>query len=252
MKLFFRKYGEGKPLLILHGLFGSSDNWNSIAKKYGESFSTYIIDLRNHGQSPHDPEWNYQLMSDDIVELINSEGLEKVSIMGHSMGGKVAMFLAGKIPDKIDKLIVSDIGTKYYKPHHTEIITALKGLDLGKVHSRKDAENYMETKIDDVGVRQFLLKNLYWKDEQLAWRFNLDVISEKIEAVGEKLPDEIIYSGKTLFIKGGNSKYIVESDYTQILQQFPNAEFISIPGAGHWIHAEKPIEYFDTTMKFLK
>lgn len=252
MNLFFRKYGEGQPLFILHGLFGSSDNWNTIAKKYGERFTTYIIDLRNHGQSPHHEEWNYSVMANDVIELMDAEGIEKVSIMGHSMGGKVAMFVTGKIPSRINTLIVSDIGIRYYRPHHTEIISALNDLDLNTIHSRKDAEQYMASRIPDLGVRQFLLKNLYWKDDKLAWRFNLDVISSSIESVGEKLPDNVLFTGKTLFIRGGNSSYIVESDYPGIKNHFPNAEFVTIEGAGHWLHAEKPAEYLEITLKFLK
>jgi len=252
MKLFFRKFGEGKPLIILHGLFGTADNWNTLAKKYGEEFTTYVVDLRNHGQSPHSNEWGYGVMAEDVIELINEEKLENVFLMGHSMGGKVAMVVAGIIPEKINKLIISDIAPKYYKPHHTEILTALNGLDLVNTKTRKEAEAYMESQIPDVGTRLFLLKNLYWNNEQLAWRFNLPIITAQIEKVGEELFNHIKYEGPTLFLRGGKSNYIKDEDIDNILEYFPNSKLNTITEAGHWLHAEKPIEYWEKTVEFLK
>lgn len=252
MKLFFRKYGSGKPLIILHGLFGSSDNWNTLAKKYGEFFTTYVVDLRNHGQSPHHSEWNYEVMAEDVAELIQTEQLEDVSIMGHSMGGKVTMFLAGMIPERIAKLIISDIAPKYYPPHHHEIIEALLGLPLDSISSRKEAEHYMAEKIINVGIQQFLLKNLYWNENQLAWRFNVEVIAQNIENVGAKLPQHIQFDRPVLFIRGSNSHYIEDEDLELIQHHFPQAELKTIANAGHWIHAEKPLEYLEATINFLK
>lgn len=251
MKLFFRKFGEGNPLIILHGLFGTADNWNTLAKKYGEQFTTYTVDLRNHGQSPHHDEWGYSIMAEDVIELMEDEGLENIYLMGHSMGGKVAMVVAGMIPDQISKLIISDIAPKYYKPHHTEILTALNGLDLVNTKTRKEAESYMELHIPDFGTRQFLLKNLYWNNEQLAWRFNLPVITQQIEKVGEELLSNIKYEGPTLFLRGGNSRYIKDEDIDSILEHFPNSTLSTINGAGHWLHAEKPTEYWEKTVEFL-
>ncbi len=252
MELFFRKFGSGQPLIIMHGLFGISDNWNTLAKKYGEHFTTYSLDLRNHGQSPHSDVWNYEVMADDVAELMDAENISSAYIMGHSMGGKVAMFMAGKYAKKIDKLIVCDIAPKYYPPHHNEIIATLNGLDLNTTTSRKDAEAYMELKIPDYGVRQFLLKNLYWNEEKkLAWRFNLPVITEQLNNVGELLPNDIFYEGPTLFIRGGNSRYILDSDIDLILEHFPNSQLSTIEGAGHWVHAEKPLEYLKVSLEFL-
>ncbi len=252
MKLFFRKTGSGEPLIILHGLFGTADNWNTLAKKYGELFSTYTVDLRNHGQSPHSDEWGYTVMAQDVIELMEAEGLEKINLMGHSMGGKVAMVMAGMIPEKINKLIIADIAPKYYRPHHTEILTALNGLDLVNTKTRKEAETYMELQIPDFGTRQFLLKNLYWNNEQLAWRFNLPIITQQIEKVGEELFDDVKYEGPTLFLRGGNSNYIHDSDIDNILEHFPNSELTTIEDAGHWLHAEKPMEYLEKTVRFLQ
>jgi esterase len=252
MKLFFRKFGSGPPLIILHGLFGTADNWNTLAKKYGEYFTTYAVDLRNHGQSPQSEEWDYEVMAKDILELITDEGMKSTHMMGHSMGGKVAMMVAGMIPEKIDRLIVSDIAPKFYKPHHQQILDALNGLDLKNTKTRKEAETYMDSKIEDAGTRMFLLKNLYWKEEQLAWKFNLPVITEKIEKVGQALPKEILFEGPTLFIRGSKSHYILESDIDNILEHFPNARLTTIEGAGHWLHADQPAEYLQVTLEFLR
>lgn len=252
MKLHFRKYGEGFPLFILHGLFGTADNWNTLAKGYAEHFTTYVIDQRNHGQSPHSDVWNYEVMTQDLIELMDDEGLAAIHLMGHSMGGKTAMFTACLHPQRIQKLIVSDIAPRYYPVHHTEIINALQSVPLHTIRSRKEAESILEMSIPEFSVRQFLLKNLYWKDDQLAWRFNLEIISRDIEEVGKKLPEEWIYEGPTLFVRGSKSGYIKTADESDIIKHFPQSQIVTIQDSGHWIHAEKPMEYFTETLKFLK
>lgn len=254
MKLFHRIFGEEnkQPLIIMHGLFGTSDNWNTLAKKYAEKFNTITIDLRNHGQSPHSDEWTYKVMSEDVVELINDLGYSSAHVMGHSMGGKVAMFMAKYHPTIIDKLIVSDIAPRYYPPHHQEFLAALKGLDLENTTTRKDAEIYMESMIQDAGIRQFLLKSLYWKDEKLAWRFNLNVIDEKIESIGEELINDFQFENETLFVRGSKSNYITNEDMESIITIFKNCRFETVEGAGHWVHAEKPMEYLELTSQFLQ
>src|SRR5688572_17721819 len=223
MKLFFRKYGTGDALIIMHGLFGTSDNWNTLAKKYAEHFTTYVIDLRNHGQSPHSEEWNYEVMADDVAELLKDEDVPRAHIMGHSMGGKVAMFMADKYGPSINKLVVADIAPKNYPPHHDLILAALNGLDLDAITTRKEAEAYMAANIEEPGVRQFLLKSLYWNDSKLAWRFNLPVITHQIENVGQELTGSIYFEGPTLFIRGEKSNYITDNDIDLILEHFPNS-----------------------------
>jgi len=251
MKLHFRKVGEGKPLLILHGLFGSADNWNTLAKKFSEDYLVYAIDLRNHGLSPHSSDWNYEIMASDVLELINGEGLTKVNIIGHSMGGKVAMNLAFRKPELIENLIVVDIAPRYYPPHHQEVIEAILAVDLKNALSRKDAELSLREKIGNEAVVQFLLKNLYWQDMQdkkvLAWRMNIDVIANKIEEVGqENILQEAENTGniKTTFIKGELSNYINPSDETLIKEIFKSVNIIEIKNAGHWVQAEKPEEFY--------
>jgi esterase len=252
MNLFFRKTGSGEPLIIMHGLFGLSDNWNTLSKKYGEHFTTYTLDLRNHGQSPHHDVWNYEVMAQDVADFMEAEQIESAHIMGHSMGGKVAMWMADKFASKINKLIVSDIGPKYYPPHHHEVLQALNGLNLNLVSTRKEAEAYMATAIPDYGVQQFLLKNLYWTtDKKLAWRFNLPVIAREIENVGKALPAHVLFEGPTLFIRGSKSGYILDTDIDLITQHFPSSILNTIEGAGHWVHAEKPLEYLALTLDFL-
>lgn len=252
MLLNHKEYGQGKPIIILHGLFGSLDNWATMAKNLGNHFRVITMDLRNHGNSPHSEEWNYSLMANDVLETMNSLSIEKACLAGHSMGGKTAMVFAGLFPEKIEKLMVIDIGPKYYPPHHHEILEALNSVKVEQITARKEAEEKLGEKISDPGIKQFLLKNLFWVTEgRLAWRFNLKTISEKIEIVGAATPGE----GKTiltptLFVKGSNSGYIKKEDENQIKNSFGEVEIIEIEGAGHWIHAEKPAELFRCFLDF--
>lgn len=254
MKLFYRKFGEGQPLIILHGLFGQSDNWNSLARQFSElGNAVYTVDLRNHGLSPHSEEWTYQSMSDDVLELITDLELKDVILIGHSMGGKVAMQFAMNSPELLKKLIVVDIAPKYYPPHHGDILKALNAVDFNVVKNRKDAEAILSEYISDLGTKQFLLKNIYWKEDGLlAWRFNLDVITRKIETVGQETPNYSTCKAPTLFIKGERSNYILESDLQHINDLFPFSQIKTIDGAGHWVHAEKPLDFFETVTTFIK
>jgi len=247
MILFERHFGSGEPIIILHGLFGQSDNWTSIARKLGEHFTVYTLDLRNHGQSGHDNEMNYDVMADDLLETIDHFGIQKMHLIGHSMGGKVAMLFALKYPERLNKLIIADIGPRFYEPHHQKILYGLNQLDLDSLSSRIDAENELSLFIPDTGTRQFLLKNLYRDTEGgFSWRFNLPIITAKINRIGEQLPKGVCTT-PTLFFHGGKSDYIIPSDYSDILQYFPNAEFEIMQGAGHWLHAENPTEFIRIT-----
>ncbi len=254
MKLFYRKFGQGQPLIILHGLFGQSDNWNTLAKKFAEkSFEVYIVDLRNHGLSPHSDVWNYQAMSNDILELINENNLRHIILLGHSMGGKVAMHFAIQHQELLDKLIVVDIATKYYPPHNLEVLEALNAVDFNIVKNRKEVEIILSKYITDFATRQFLLKNIYWKENgELDWRFNLKAITEKYENTGEVTPSDTVCNTPALFIKGGNSNYILEEDIKLIQDIFSLSIIETIVDAGHWVHAEKPKEFFECVMRFLK
>jgi len=251
MKLNFKKSGNGKPFLILHGLFGSADNWLGIAKNLEENYTLYLIDLRNHGDSPHSDEWNYQVMAEDLLELLDEEGLDSVYLLGHSMGGKAAMKLALLYPERVDKLIVADIAPRPYPVHHQHILEALNAVDLDTTDSRKAAEAQLEQFIDEKGIRQFLLKNLTRTDGKFAWKINLPVITEKIENVGEGIESDKPFEKPVLFMGGVNSDYIQEKDKADIDRIFPENHLIYIKDAGHWLHAEQPEAVLQTVKAFL-
>lgn len=253
MELHFREMGQGAPLLILHGLFGSSDNWLTIAKQLAEKYHVFIIDLRNHGQSPHSEEWNYTVMAKDIEDFCVHHQLQDVFIAGHSMGGKTVMKMAELFPQRIKKMMVIDIAPRYYPVHHHLILSALKSINFEEIKTRKEAEELLQKSISDFGTRQFLLKNIYWiTDNKLAWRFNLDVIAKNIEIVGEATPNHVsnICLIETLFIKGEKSDYIKLEDEVFIEQQYPNSKVITIPNAGHWVHAENPLAMLESMFTF--
>jgi esterase len=252
--LYSRIEGTGKPLLIIHGFLGMSDNWKSLGSQYAaEGFQVHILDLRNHGKSFHSDDFSYGVMSEDVLEYCQANNLEKVAIIGHSMGGKVAMLFATNYPNKVDKLIVADIGPKYYAPHHQDILAGLNAVDFSAKPSRTDVEETLYPFIPDFGTRQFLMKNLYWKEPgQLDFRFNLKVFNEKIEVIGTALPENALFENPTLFIRGGNSKYILDTDLPEIKKHFPNIELATIPNVGHWLHAENPKQFFEETARFLK
>jgi pimeloyl-ACP methyl ester carboxylesterase len=251
--LYSKIEGSGKPLLILHGFLGMSDNWKTIGTQIGENgFQVHLLDLRNHGRSFHSDEFSYEVMAEDILAYCQFHRLKKIDMIGHSMGGKVAMFLATKYPTLIEKLIVADIGPKYYKPHHQEIVAGLNAVDFSKKPERSDVDEILKKQIPDFGTRQFLMKSLFWKEPgQLAFRFNLAVFNQKIEEVGTALPDDLHFDKATLFIHGGNSRYILEEDKAAIIHHFPMATFKTIPNAGHWLHAEKPELFYKIAFHFL-
>lgn len=252
--LYSRIEGQGKPLLILHGFLGMSDNWKTFGALYAaEGFQVHLLDLRNHGKSFHSDAFSYEIMAQDILEYCQANNLEKVSIIGHSMGGKVAMLFATKYPEMVDKLIVADIGPKYYAPHHQDILAGLNAVDFSTKPDRTAVEETLYPYIPDFGTRQFLMKSLFWKEPgQLAFRFNLPVFNAKIEIIGTALPEGAVFEKPTLFLRGGNSNYILDSDMSEIKKHFPNFELATIPNVGHWLHVENPKLFFEQTARFLK
>ncbi len=252
--LYSKIEGEGKSLVILHGFLGMSDNWKTLGAQFaGQGFQVHMLDLRNHGRSFHSDEFNYTVMVDDVRDYCRFHQLQKIDVIGHSMGGKVAMFLAANHPELIDRLIVADIGPRYYRPHHQDILEGLNAVDFSLKPERGEVDEILKKYITDFGTRQFLMKSLYWKEPgQLAFRFNLAVLNKEIEQVGKALPEEARFEKPTLFIRGGDSRYILEEDFSVIKNQFPVAEFETIPNAGHWLHAENPKLFFEIVLKFLK
>lgn len=251
MKLNFRKYGTGKPLFILHGVFGSADNWQTLGKDWAEYFTVYLIDQRNHGLSPHDDEFNYEVMSKDILELMKDENLDKINILGHSMGGKTAMKFSVMYPEKVSNLIVVDIAPRYYQPHHQQIFKGFHAVDIPNLNSRGEADKQMQRVISSFMIRQFLLKNLTREGDSFKWKHNLSVIEKSIENIGKGLEGNEVFEGKTLFIGGAKSDYITKEDHDKIKTHFPSAEIVMIKDAGHWVHAEQPKALYKTVNKFL-
>lgn len=253
MNLHSNIIGEGAPLLILHGFLGMGDNWKTLGNKFAqEGYQVHLVDQRNHGKSPHSEEFNYEIMAADIEEYCEQHQISDVVLMGHSMGGKTAMFTAALHPELVKKLIVVDIAPKYYAPHHQQILEGLTALEEADLQSRKEAEDLLKEFISNKGIRMFLLKNLNRKGkDKYSLKLNLPALRANIEKVGEGLQVDESFSGPVLFIKGENSDYITSEDELAIKKQFPEAEIISIENAGHWVHAENMEGFFDAVMKFL-
>ena len=251
MLLHYKELGEGKPLIILHGLFGTSDNWQTHAKKLSEYYRVILVDQRNHGHSPWSEDFTYEHLADDLEELIIHLGIEKFTLIGHSMGGKTAMYYAQKYPSRLEKMVVVDIGIKKYPMHHNEIIKGIKSLDLSTLSSRSEAENAMKPFVDSYGVRQFLLKNLYWIEKgKLAWRMNVEVLEREMEEILAPIPTIEVWT-PTLFIRGAMSNYILDEDWDEIEEIFPDATLETIENAGHWVHSEQPEEFIEMVLGFV-
>lgn len=246
--------GEGKPLVILHGFLGMADNWKTLGKQWSENgYEVHLIDQRNHGRSLHSEEFNYEILAQDIKDYCEEHKLTAINLLGHSMGGKVAMKVAADFPQLIDKLVIADIAPKEYAPHHSDIINGLKSLDFDTIKKRNEADEQLALRIPDYGTRQFLLKSLYRVDKnRFGWRFNLDVLGNSQNTIGfqDAITEQIQIP--TLFVRGGNSGYITDNDKVIIEHAFAKADLKTIPNAGHWLHAEQPDLFYETVTKFLK
>ncbi|TPN86005.1 alpha/beta fold hydrolase [Aquimarina algicola] len=254
MKLHSNIIGEGIPFVILHGFLGMGDNWKTLGKKIAEQgFQVHLVDQRNHGRSPHDSAFSYDIMAQDLIVYCENHDLETIQLLGHSMGGKTSMLFSAKYPEKVNKLIVADIGPKYYPLHHQDILDGLSSLDFEIIKTRKEADEELSHYVPDQGVRMFLLKNLFWKEKGvLGLRMDLDALIKNASEIGVELPEQYRYTGKTLFLKGARSNYILQDDIAQIQEQFPSSEFREIPSAGHWLHAENPKDFLRELLRFIK
>lgn len=252
IQLNFRKSGEGPPLVILHGVFGSGENWLTVSKQFMPHFEVYLVDQRNHGRSPHSPDFSYDVLVQDVYDFAQQHNLSKFILIGHSMGGKVAMKFASKFPEMLEKLVVVDIAPRYYKPHHQEVMAAFRSVQLEEMKTRNEADAAMASHLPDVDTRQFLLKNLYrTEDGNFAWRINLSVLENAVDNIGEPLDEQIRIAVPTLFIRGEKSKYISDKDIPQIGTQFTNSRVVTIPNAGHWVQAEQPDAFAHAVLQFL-
>ncbi len=254
MHLNFKKYGDvGPHLIIVHGLFGMLDNWHGLALKFAEQMQCWTIDLRNHGKSPHSPDMSYAVMADDLAEFCKNHHLEKAHFLGHSMGGKVVMELAGRYPALVDHLVVADIGPKAYPPTHNEIIAALESVDLSTLKRRSEAEIILSEHQLGWSVTQFLLKNLGRNNDNTGycWKFGLEEIKANYSHISGAIDGDIYFSGRTLFLRGERSDYIQPEDESDILKMFPIAEFETVADAGHWLHADQPQGFYASVIDFL-
>jgi esterase len=258
MDLNFKEFGTGEPLVILHGLFGTLDNWQTIARQLAEDFTVYIVDLPNHGRSPHTKgEFDYSEMSDAVAEFLTKNWIHETRLIGHSMGGKLAMQLALNQPDLIKKLAVIDIAPKKYSGGHGNIFRALFALDLNTLTDRKEAEQFLTQRLPEegAGTIQFLLKNLSRRSDTegggFEWKMNLDVLYANYPRILDQLEGDIPFRKSTLFVRGGTSDYIKNSDFDVISKLFPNSAIQTIEDAGHWVHAEKPKELLEALKKFM-
>ena len=252
MLLHSKILGEGTPFIILHGYFGMGDNWKSHANKLAEHFQVHIVDQRNHGRSFHSDEFNYELMVEDLAYYFEHYGLESAVVLGHSMGGKTAMLFAVEHPELVTKLVVADMAPKYYAPHHHTIIDALNSVDFSTIKLRSEVDGILAKTIDEVGVRQFLMKNIYRKTKtDLAFRFNLKSLTDNNPEVGQALPSFTTYEGPALFLRGEKSDYVLDEDKALIEAHFENANVETVSNAGHWLHAENPVEFYDKLIAFV-
>jgi len=244
--------GQGQPLVLIHGLFGSYENLGVIARALQHDFQLINIDLRNHGRSPRADRMDYPQMADDVLETLDSLGIAQSPVLGHSMGGKVAMQMALSSPARVSKLILADISPVVNEPRHTRILQGLAAIDLASLSDRKHADLQLQPFVDELGVRQFLLKNLYKNPEnQFQWRFNLPALINNYPQLLAAPDASGPYLGDTLFIKGGNSDYILAEHQPVILRLFPKASAKIIQGTGHWLHAEKPAAFSKIVADFL-
>jgi len=255
MELFYREYGKGRPLIILHGILGLSDNWVTFSRRFSHlGFRCIIPDQRNHGHSPHHRVLNYYALSDDLAELIDKLKLDQPMILGHSMGGKMAMRYTLENPDKVKKLVVVDTSLRTYVrfQHHQRLIDAMLAVDFSRVNSRQEAEEILTRKIEEERIVQFLLKNLHWKEKKrLGWRPDLAAISENLENMYDGVFFTTRFERPALFIRGGLSDYILEQDIPAIFSNFPEARIETIENGTHWVHADEPEEFFNLVKDFL-
>ncbi|MEL6635279.1 MAG: alpha/beta fold hydrolase [Bacteroidota bacterium] len=253
MELNYKSFGQGPPLVILHGLFGMLDNWQTIAKQLAAQHSVFIVDQRNHGRSPHTEDFNYRLLAEDLRGFLESQWIYRSHILGHSMGGKTAMQFALDYPEMVEKLVVVDIGPERNHSSHTDIFGALLDFPITTVQSRKEAEAFLAERLPDYGVRQFLLKNLSrQKTGGYRWKMNLPVLHREYQAILAAVELETPYEGPALFVRGARSNYLDPERFDEVRHFFPGAQIQSIPEAGHWVHADQPDQLLAAVQNFLR
>lgn len=252
MQLHCKESGAGPAVILLHGLFGSSDNWHTVATRLSEKFHVFALDHRNHGQSPHSPEMDYPIMAADVDRFCASQGLADARVLGHSMGGKTAMQLALNFPHRVGKLVVADMAPRAYAPAHDKIFAALLALDPPQFQHRAQIEDALAPDIPNPVLRRFLLKNL-GRDAsgRLFWKINLPGLARNYWRLREPVGGPAPFPKPALFIRGGRSQYLLPEDEPLLREWFPDAEIKTIPDAGHWVHADQPAEFLRLLLEFL-
>ena len=252
MDLHFQQYGSGPPLVILHGLLGSSDNWISLARLFGEQFEVIAPDLRNHGRSPHSDSMSHVEMAKDVADLLRCRRLSNVAMIGHSLGGKVAMESALRFPNLIERLIVVDIAARAYEPRHGKLLQSLEELDLGALKNRTEAAAALEKSVPSLALRRFFLKNLAVCEKGgIEWRINLKGIRGSYPELTRGLERGRAFAGPAMMMRGGKSDYVMDEDIDDARALFPELEFETIDEAGHWVHAEAPEAFYRIASLFL-
>lgn len=255
MKLFYRNFGSGQPIIVLHGLFGISDNWIPFGKLMAKkNFNVFIPDLRNHGQSPHCFTFNYQSLLQDLVDFINDNKIHNPIILGHSMGGKIAMLYALEYTSKVSKLIVVDVSLRTYtkKTHHIALVNAMLSIDFSIAKTRAEIEKQLLPEISDERIRNFLMKNIKRKDKNsYEWKINMESIYNNIDLIYEGINIESVFDGPTIFIRGGISTYVSVDDYPKIKKHFPNSKIHTIEDASHWVQVDAPEQFVSIIDGFL-
>ena len=254
MKLFYREFGNGKPVIVLHGLFGMSDNWVTIASVFAEKLNRRIIvpDQRNHGQSPHNQVFNYHSLVDDIAQLYEELDISQAALIGHSMGGKVAMHFALDYPASVEKLVVADISPVHYKTwRHANLLEIMSSLNFSEFRTKKDVELKLESLLNDKRLINFLMKNIRsMSRDTLGWKLNIDAIKAQLEEVFRFEPDGKLYNGNVLWLKGELSDYIQQTHHLTMYSFFPNTNLKVIPNASHWLHADNPEAFMSVVLEW--
>lgn len=251
MNLNYKVSGEGEPLIVLHGLFGMLDNWATVGRELSQHYQVFLVDQRNHGKSPHSTDFNYELLAEDIDSFMADMDLTQAHLIGHSMGGKSVMQFAQKHPEKCLSMTVIDIAPKSYKAGHNEIFEAIESMDLVKISNRKEADAQLARGIKDMGIRQFLLKNLGRNEEkEFAWKANFSSLRSNYESIIGNIEYIQQSSVKSLFVRGTRSHYILPEDDQLIKEYFSNARIEDLD-TGHWIHAEQPKALMNIIMEFI-
>jgi len=253
MQLYSRTYGSSGPhVIILHGLFGMSDNWHQVARDLSDRFVVHALDLRNHGRSPHDPVMTQEAMAEDVAEFMEQLAIPAAAIVGHSLGGKVAMTLALQRPELVLGLVVVDISPGAYEEHHDTVFDALMAFPLDAVHSREEATRVMTDMVKSESTAQFLLKNLArGENDTFEWKIPVESIRKEYAHIIAETVGETAYDGPTLFIRGENSQYLGAADMPLIERLFPSHAIDTVAGAGHWVHVDNPAGFREKVRTFL-